>query len=153
MVGYRHYQSRCIPTLFPFGHGLSYTTFAYGELTPDGRTDLHPDKNIVLSLTVSNSGDRASHETVQLYISALASSVFRPSLELQGFQKIHDLQPGEGRKVQFTIDKYSLSYYNEARQKWTTEAGEYRVSVGTSVEDLRSFTLIKVPTTFEWTGL
>ncbi|KIX95106.1 uncharacterized protein Z520_09022 [Fonsecaea multimorphosa CBS 102226] len=153
MVGYRHYSTRYIPTMFPFGYGLSYTEFQYTGLIHEGETLLYPDGVVSVSLTVTNTGGFASHEIVQLYVSALSSSVFRPLWELQGFQKVKDVQPGESWKVIFTLDKYAVSYYNEKREEWTVEAGKYRVSIGASVEDLRLATSIQVPSTFHWTGL
>jgi beta-glucosidase len=90
---------------------------------------------------------------VQLYVSALASSVFRPTMELQGFQKVNDLKPGETRKVLFTIDIHVVSYWDEKKDKWCVEAGKYRVSIRASVEDLRLATFILVSSTFHWTDL
>ncbi|OQV01838.1 PA14 domain-containing protein [Cladophialophora immunda] len=153
LVGYRHYSTRHVPSLFPFGHGLSFTEFQYSELSLEGDNMLHPEGVVSVSLMLKNTGSFAGHETVQLYVSALNSSVFRPLLELQGFQKIRDVQPGESREVTFKIDKYAVSCYDESQHKWMAEAGKYRVSVGASVEDLRLATFIQVPATFHWSGV
>ncbi|KIW93702.1 uncharacterized protein Z519_05016 [Cladophialophora bantiana CBS 173.52] len=153
MVGYRHYSTRHIPTLFPFGHGLSFTEFKYSELLFEGDNVLRPDGVVSVSLTLTNIGDFTSHEIVQLYVSALTSSTFRPLLELQGFHKARDVQSGESRKMTFNIDKYAVSCYDERQENWMAEAGKYRVSVGASVEDLRLATFIQVPATFHWSGL
>lgn len=114
---------------------------------------LRADTTVVISLAVSNIGSCTGHESVQLYVSAIASSVFRPALELQGFEKVRDLKPGETRKVQFTLDKYAVSYYDEKMEQWCATAGKYRVSAGSSVEDLKIDIIVEVPTTFYWTGL
>jgi beta-glucosidase len=90
---------------------------------------------------------------VQLYVSALTSSVFRPALELQAFQKARDVKAGESRAVRLSLDRNALAYWDEKGSKWCVEEGKYRVSVGTSVEDLRLETLVVVEETFFWTGL
>lgn len=111
------------------------------------------DTTVVISVAVSNIGPYTGHESIQLYVAAIASPVFRPALELQGFQKVRALKPGESQTVQFTLDKYAVSYYDEKTEQWCATAGKYRASVGSSIEDLRLDIFFEVPATFYWTGL
>lgn len=133
MVGYRYYTTRRIPTLFPFGHGLTYTSFSYADLYTSSLSTsniLELPSTLHLSLNVTNTGTYTAHETVQLYVSPPpATVVFRHPLELQGFQKVRGLKPEETRKVLSTLDRYAVSYYDDARKEWVAEAGEDRVAI------------------------
>lgn len=119
-VGYRWADAHQIKSLFPFGHGLSYTTFQYGKVTSDKATMSAGDK-ITFSVSIKNIGGRAGEEVVQLYISDLKSSVPRPVKELKGFEKI-SLQPGEQKTVTFTVDKTALSFFDVAKHNWVAES-------------------------------
>ncbi len=127
-VGYRHYDAKEIEPRFPFGHGLSYTTFGYGELQIEG-----PDK-IGASIEVTNTGDVAGKEVVQLYVSDVESSVPRPPRELKGFKKIA-LEPGETKTVYFPLDARSFAFWQNG---WVTEAGTIELQCGSSSRDIRS---------------
>ena len=116
--------------LFPFGHGLSYTTFQYGKVSADKNTMTAKDK-ITFTIPITNTGDRAGAETVQLYIRDVKSSVERPVKELKAFQKVF-LQPGETRQVSLTIDKSALSFYDDRIASWTVEPGDFEGLVGSS---------------------
>jgi beta-glucosidase len=140
-VGYRYFDEVDCDPLFPFGHGLSYTTFEYSGLRLP--RSLKPGKSLRLSLTVTNSGAHAGMEVVQLYVADPESYLPRPPKELKGFAKV-ELQPGESREVTFTLDPRALSFYDPLRKAWVAEPGEFLVLVGASSRDIRlqgSFTL------------
>lgn len=118
--------------LFPFGHGLSYTTFEYGDLVLSGDT-IAADGTISVSATVTNTGDVAGAEVVQLYIRDLVASVVRPVKELKGFTRV-SLEPGERQTVQFTLGPRELGLYNQGME-WAVEPGVFRVWVGWSSEE------------------
>ena len=116
--------------LFPFGHGLSYTTFTLGKATAD-KTEMTTDETITFTVPVTNTGSMAGAETVQLYISDKHSKVERPVKELKAFQKVF-LQPGETQSVSLTINKRALSYYDDRTSQWTAEPGQFEALIGTS---------------------
>jgi len=141
-VGYRYYDKKEIEPLFPFGYGLSYTTFAYGDLRLDGAAYDVPDQ-IRASVDVTNTGKWAGKEVVQLYVHDIRSQVIRPEKELKAFQKVH-LEPGETKTVTFELSHAALAYYDTDRKGWLAEAGEFEILVGSSSQDIRvrgSFTL------------
>ena len=126
-VGYRYYQTAGVPVAFPFGHGLSYTSFAYSDLkaSADGVT-----------LTVTNTGTRAGMEIVQLYVAKPDAKIFRPAQELKGFAKV-PLRPGESRTVAIPLDDKAFRYWNTQTNRWEVEAGQYELRVGASSADIR----------------
>ncbi|KAG7835360.1 hypothetical protein KL942_005374 [Ogataea angusta] len=127
-VGYRFYDTLNVPTLFPFGYGLSYTSFALSALKVDY------DGVLKVEVSVKNTGHRAGAEVVQVYIHQNSPAIKRPFKELKGFSKLF-LEAGSSQKVRISIDgKFATSYWNEARDKWIMEAGTYTVLVGTSSE-------------------
>ncbi|WP_322490463.1 glycoside hydrolase family 3 C-terminal domain-containing protein [Chloroflexus sp.] len=134
-VGYRYYDRKSVEPLFPFGFGLSYTTFAYRNLRLSAHT-MRPDETIIVSVDVTNTGPRPGAEVVQLYVRDNAARLTRPDKELKGFAKI-TLQPGETTRVTFTIDRQALSYYDPAVPGWVAEPGEFVALVGRSAADIR----------------
>ena len=120
--------------LFPFGHGLSYTTFSIGKVTAD-KQELTANDQITLTVPVTNTGSMAGAETIQLYVSDLQSSVERPVKELKAFRKVF-LQPGETQQVTLTIDKNALSFYNDQTGQWTAEPGDFKALIGTSSRNI-----------------
>lgn len=134
-VGYRWADRQKVKPLFCFGHGLSYTTFEYGKVTAD-RKAMDAAGKINFSVTVKNTGDRSGAEIVQLYISDKKSALPRPVKELKGFKKVF-LNAGESREVSFTIDKNALQYYDDGRQAWVAEPGQFDALVGASAGDIR----------------
>ena len=120
--------------LFAFGHGLSYTTFRLGKATAD-KTSVQQGGSITFTVPVTNTGDRAGSETVQLYIHDVKSSVERPVKELKAFQKVY-LQPGETRNVTLTIGTDALSFYDEQSSQWRAEAGDFDALIGTASDQL-----------------
>ena len=136
-VGYRWAdKQKKVKPLFPFGHGLSYTTFAYGKATAD-KKEMSADDVLTITVPVTNTGNREGAEIVQLYISDLKSSLPRPIKELKGFQKVR-LAPGETKQVTFTVDKDALSYFDDAQHAWVAEAGKFEAIVAASATDIKS---------------
>lgn len=134
-VGYRYYDSVNAPVLFPFGYGLSYTSFAYHHLRVS-RHDITQPELVVVSLEITNTGTRFGHEVVQLYVHDVESTVFKPTHELRGFAKV-GLKPGETLQVQFTLDERAFSHYDPHAKSWLIESGEYELQVGSSSRDIR----------------
>jgi beta-glucosidase len=135
-VGYRWTEKEKIKPLFPFGHGLSYTVFEYGKVTAN-KKEISGNESITVTVSVKNTGYRDGAEVVQLYISDLKSSLPRPVKELKGFKKVY-LKAGEEKDVSFTINKSSLSFFDDKKHDWVTESGEFKMLVGTSSTDIRS---------------
>lgn len=134
-VGYRWLEHNRIKPVFAFGHGLSYTDFAYSDLALDRKQLVH-DEKLTVKVTVKNIGECAGAEVVQVYISDLKSTLPRPVKELKEFKKIY-LQPGETKEVTFILDREAFSFYNPAVHDWVIEPGKFRVSVGSSSADIR----------------
>ena len=135
-VGYRWADKQKIRPLFAFGHGLSYTTFKIGKATAD-KQEMTTDDKITFTVPVTNTGNVAGAETIQLYVSDLKASVERPMKELKAFSKVF-LQPGETQQVSLTIDKSALSFYNDQTHQWTAEPGEFKALIGTSSKNIIS---------------
>jgi beta-glucosidase len=135
-VGYRYYDRKRIEPRFAFGHGLSYTRFRYGELRLD-RDRIGMDDELEVAVDVSNEGERAGSEVVQLYLRDLECSLARPDQELEAFEKVA-LEPGETRTVRFTLSRPALSFWDPAREGWVAEAGQFEVRVGSSSRDIRA---------------
>lgn len=132
-VGYRYYEAKKETPLFPFGHGLSYTTFAYEQIRID-KSSMKDTDTATVTVTVRNTGSRAGKEVVQLYVKHAGSSVVRPVKELKGFAKI-SLEPGEAAEVSFILDKRSFAYFNTDIHDWFAESGTYDILVGPSSAD------------------
>lgn len=134
-VGYRYYEKKKMDVAFPFGHGLSYTTFEYSTLRTDKDT-MTEGETIQVSVDVTNTGDRAGKEIVQFYVSDLTNAARRPEKELKGFEKVA-LNPGETKTVTFTVDKRSLAWYNTEIQDWYAASGAYELLIAASSQDVR----------------
>lgn len=130
-VGYRYYDTANVDVLFPFGFGLSYTTFAYRDLVLTKE-----DKNVIATLLVKNTGTVTGAEVVQIYVSQNTPSVFKPVKELKGFAKVF-LQPGEEKEVKITLSPRAFAYYNTNQKSWVVEKGEYVISAAASSRDIR----------------
>lgn len=133
-VGYRYYDKKEMPVLFPFGFGLSYTTFACSNLRLSG-AKITDQETLTATVTVTNTGSRAGKTVVQLYVGDKESTVLRPIRELKGFEKV-ELQPGESRDVTFTLDKRAFAYWNAAIHDWHVETGAFTIEVGQSSRDI-----------------
>ena len=129
-VGYRYYDNRQVPVLFPFGYGLSYTEFVYSNLRVEGN---YPD--FTVSVDVTNVGSVAGKETVQIYVGKPDSPVERAVKELRGFAKL-DLQPGEKKTAEISLDPVAFTYFDEQLRHFVTESGEYKIFAGKSVEEI-----------------
>lgn len=138
-VGYRHFTTNNVKPLFPFGFGLSYTTFAYGK--PSGHAT---GNDIVISVDVTNTGKVAGKEIVQIYSSVQQSNVPRPAKELKGFAKTKLLQPGESETLHIAIPKEELNYYDERQHGWKLASGTYTFHVGTNVNDIKGRLNVKI---------
>jgi beta-glucosidase len=150
-VGYRGFEKGLIPPQYPFGYGLSYTTFRYSDLDVDPivlkqddqhltkgdwREDQGDDGLIRVSFRITNTGDSGGAETAQLYVAPVNPPVTRPLKELKGFKKVF-LQPGESKKVTITLDRRSLAYYDVSAHAWDVARGVYRILVGSSSQEIR----------------
>lgn len=135
-IGYRYYDTRQVPVLFPFGHGLSYTTFAYSNPRLSSSTFKDVD-NLVVSVDVTNTGSVAGQEIVQVYVRDQKASVVRPSKELKGFTKV-GLQPGETKTVTITLDFRAFAFYHIKHKTWVAEEGDFDILIGASSADIRA---------------
>ena len=146
-VGYRYYDKKKMQVRFPFGHGLSYTRFAYSNLQVD-KASLKDTETLTVSVDVKNVGDRAGKEVVQLYVSDVESEVFRPVRELKGFDKVL-LTPGEQKTVTFTLDKRAFAYWCTDIHDWYVESGAFLIQIGASSRDILLETQVQVEGTVE----
>ena len=135
LVGYRWYDTKKIPALFPFGHGLSYTTFQYGKPVASAKK-MAADGTLTVTVPVKNTGSVAGKEVVQLYVGDDKCSVLRPLKELKHFQKIA-LQPGEEKSVTFTVTPEDLQFYDDKAACWKSEPGKFKLYIGSSSTDIR----------------
>ncbi|TXC90688.1 glycosyl hydrolase [Metabacillus litoralis] len=125
-IGYRYFETAKVPVLYPFGYGLSYTTYEYSNILVDG---------LNVSFDLTNTGEVAGAEIAQLYIEKVDSKIFRSQKELKGFDKVH-LEPGETKRVTITLTKRDFSYYNPEIQDWEIESGVYKIQVGSSIQEI-----------------
>lgn len=146
-VGYRYYDTKEIPVLFPFGHGLSYTQFQYGNLDLSHQEMLDTDE-LVVSLDVTNTGMVAGKEIVQLYVSDQTHTTIRPRKELKNFVKI-ELQPSETKRVFMTLNKRSFSWYNFKISDWDLASGKYEILIGKSSEQIVLKSSVMIQNTVE----
>ena len=133
-LGYRAYDKKHTKPLYPFGFGLSYTTFGYSDMKLSSNV-LVPGATVDVKFTVTNTGDKAGFEVAQLYVQPVNPAVDRPEKELKGFTKVY-LKPGESKTVSIPLDSRSLAYYVDATDSWNVDAGKFKVRVGTNSGDL-----------------
>ena len=133
LVGYRYFETMKQKVVFPFGYGLSYTSFAYSDakITDNG------NKTWTATISVKNTGKYAGKEVVQLYVGDDKASVIRPTKELKGFNKIL-LQPGEQQTVSFTITEDDLKFFDEDKHEWVAEPGTFKAYIGSSSRDVKA---------------
>ncbi|MDE6750327.1 MAG: glycoside hydrolase family 3 C-terminal domain-containing protein [Lachnospiraceae bacterium] len=151
-VGYRYYDKKKMDVLFPFGHGLSYTTFEYSNLNVD-KEKIKDTDTMTVSVDVTNTGKMAGKEVVQLYVADRKSTVIRPVKELRDFAKV-ELAPGETKTVSFVLDKRAFAYYSVKIHDWHVETGEFDILIGKSSRDIvlsKTVTVestVKIPFTY-----
>ena len=134
-IGYRYYDARELPVLFPFGHGLSYTTFEYSNPRVSAKTFKDVD-GLTVTVDVTNTGDIPGKEIVQVYVHDHKSGLVRPEKELKGFAKV-ELQPGETKSVSIQFDFRAFAYYHPEYKQWITEDGEFEILIAASASDIR----------------
>jgi beta-glucosidase len=149
-VGYRYYEKKKVAPLFPFGFGLSYTTFAYDTLQLSAQA-IGPDDTLEVRVDVTNTGQVAGKEVVQLYIRDIVASLHRPEKELKAFAKVH-LEPGERTTAMLSIQRDALAYYDDLAREWVAEAGEFEVLVGASSQDIRATAMFTLTATCHFGG-
>lgn len=142
LVGYRWFDTKGLPVVYPFGYGLSYTTFDYSNLNTDKETYDQAD-TIQATFTLTNTGDREGAEVAQLYVSDPVCSVMRPVKELKGFKKVF-LKPGESRQITLDIPVSSLAFYSEAQSQFVVEPGEFILQLGASASDIKQKISVEV---------
>ena len=146
-VGYRYYDKKEAEVLFPFGHGLSYTSFAFSDLKLD-KTEMDDTDTLNVSVRVKNTGSRAGKTVVQLYVCDKQSTPIRPIRELKGFEKTA-LEPGEEKEVRFTLNKRAFAYWNTEIHDWHVETGEFFIEIGASSRDIILAETVTVRSTVE----
>lgn len=142
LVGYRWFDTKGLPVVYPFGYGLSYTTFDYSNLNTDKKTYDQAD-TIQATFTLTNTGDREGAEVAQLYVSDPVCSVMRPVKELKGFKKVF-LKPGESRRITLDIPVSSLAFYSEVQSQFVVEPGEFILQLGASASDIKQKISVEV---------
>lgn len=145
-VGYRYYDKKKLRPLFPFGYGLSYTTFEYSDLAVN-KKQLSDQETLTVTVKVRNTGSVKGKEVIQLYVRDVQSSVMRPDKELKGFDKV-ELAPGEQKTVTFTLDKRSFAYYDTDIQDWVVESGAFEILMGQSSQHIILTETVTVESTF-----
>ena len=141
-VGYRYYEKRKLEPSFPFGHGLSYTRFAYSDLILGSETVMDTD-TLTVTFSITNIGERSGKEVAQVYVLPPDSRLKRPLKELKGFAKV-SLEPGERREVAIELNGRDFAYYDDFLCRWVVESGEYGIAVGASSADIRLETSVEM---------
>ena len=142
-VGYRHYDTVGRDVLFPFGHGLSYTTFEYGRIMCQAATGTQSGFPLTVSVDITNTGSVEAKEIIQLYIAPPAGEIARPAHELKGFEKV-SLEPGETKTCVFELDRRAFAYWDERVSQWVVQGGAYTIQIGASSRDIRQSIVVQV---------
>ena len=146
-IGYRYYDAKQIPVQFPFGYGLSYTTFEYSNPTVSSKSFKDVD-GVTVTVDVTNTGDVAGKEIVQVYVHDCESGLIRPEKELKGFAKV-DLQPGETKTVSISLDFRAFAYYHPEYKQWITENGDFEILIAASAADIRHRVTVTLESTLD----
>jgi beta-glucosidase len=146
-IGYRYYDAREMPVLFPFGHGLSYTTFAYSNPKVSAQNFKDVD-GVTVTVDVTNTGKFAGKEIVQVYVHDQQSGLVRPEKELKGFAKV-ELQPGETKSVSVKLDFRAFAYYHPEYKQWITEDGNFDLLIAASAADIRHTLTVTLESTLK----
>jgi beta-glucosidase len=150
-IGYRYYDAKDVPVQFPFGYGMSYTTFTYKNPNVSAASFKDVD-GLTVSVDVTNTGNVAGKEVVQVYLHDHKSRLVRPPKELKGFTKV-ELQPGETKTVALALDFRAFAYYHPGYQQWITEDGEFDILIGSSSSDIRCVQTVTLQSTLELPSL
>jgi beta-glucosidase len=146
-IGYRYYDAKQVPTQFPFGYGLSYTTFEYHNPKVSSTTFRDVD-GLRISIEVTNTGNVSGKEIVQVYVHDHQSRLLRPPKELKGFAKV-ELQPGETKTVSIPLDFRAFAYYHPSYKQWIAEPGEFDILIGSSAADIRAQLTVTLQSTVQ----
>jgi len=146
-VGYRYFDSAGVDVRFPFGFGLSYTTFEYSGLALSS-SQIKKEDHLTITCSITNTGKAAGHEIIQLYVHDRESTVYRPEQELKGFEKIF-LAPGEKKEVTFSLDTRAFAFYDTASRDWQVEEGDFEIRIGASSRDIRLKEAVHVQSDFK----
>ncbi len=149
-VGYRYFDTVGKEVRFPFGHGLSYTTFEYSNFSLS-KAEITDAESVIATVTVTNTGNVAGYEIVQCYVHDLESSVYRPEQELKNFAKVY-IQPGESREITMVLDRRSFAFYDVNTADWQVETGEFEIRLGSSSRDIKLRRRLTVTSNFSFTG-
>ncbi len=141
-IGYRYYEKAGVPVRYPFGHGLSYTTFEYSDLKLD-KTEMDESEKLAVSFKIKNTGAAAGYEIAQLYVADKESTVFRPVKELKGFKKVW-LESGEEKEITIELGSRAFAFWNVNEDGWTVESGDFDIIIGASSADIRLSGTVKV---------
>jgi beta-glucosidase len=141
-TGYRWYESKNIEPLYAFGHGLSYSIFEYSNLMTNAE-EYSAGEDVLVKVDITNTGDIAGKEVVQLYVKDLEASVERPLKELKDFRKVH-LQSGEKKTVHFTLRKRDFAFWDEVISDWKIEPGDFEILIGSSSADIHESVAISI---------
>jgi beta-glucosidase len=141
-VGYRYYDKKKVEPLFPFGHGLSYTTFEYSNLQINKKS-ITPNETMEVKVDVTNTGKVTGKEVVQLYVRDVKSTFARPEKELKAFEKV-ELAPQQTKTITFTLDREAFWYFETTLNAWSVEAGEFEILVGASSRDIRASQMVTI---------
>lgn len=145
-IGYRYFNTNGVAVSYPFGYGLSYTSFEYGKPV----AKVSPDGSVTITVSVKNVGKVAGKEAVQAYVSAPAGGLDKPARELKAFAKTRELAPGESETLTMKVSAYELASFNADANRWETADGSYTVHVGANVEDIRGTAVFKQPKPLSW---
>ena len=146
-IGYRYYDAKQMPVVFPFGYGLSYTTFAYSNAKVSAKIFKDAD-GVAVTVDVTNTGKFAGKEIVQVYVHDQKSGLVRPEKELKGFAKV-EIQPGETQSVSIQLDFRAFAYYHPKYKQWITEDGDFDILIGASAADIRHSLTVTLKSTLE----
>ncbi|PCH38789.1 glycoside hydrolase family 3 protein [Wolfiporia cocos MD-104 SS10] len=153
LVGYKFYNAKGISPLFPFGFGLSYTTFTTSDLSLTEPSSHDASLRVDVSVNVTNTGSIGGSEIVQVYVSLPEHGFTTPQLQLRGFTKVRDLAPGETRRATVQLDKYAFSFWHPVEDAWSVRAGTYGVFIGKSSAEMVLQGSVKIKQSFLWSGL
>ncbi|KAF9451230.1 glycoside hydrolase family 3 protein [Macrolepiota fuliginosa MF-IS2] len=152
-VGYKYYQVRDVKPLFPFGYGLSYTTFSLHDLQVSVPSALNVASQIKVSASLKNEGQIAGSEVLQIYVSYPDLGLATPRYQLRGFKKAQGVAPNASQKVEVTLNKYAFSLWDESQHTWRVNAGRYGIHAGFSSDNLPLTSFVEISETFYWSGL